>query len=424
MRQDAVAHLLASAAAAQRGGNLEQAAATYHQVLRAAPEHPGALNSLGVLALDAGRTDEAIDYHRRAAAADAGAPVLWMNLAKAQRFAGDDSGERDSLDRALTIDALLFPALVRKAQLHERRGETALALAAWQGVLATAPDEGDELRELLDHARAFVAAQMQALASGLDAGLAAPRGAAQGSLRRFDACVAASTGRRRVYVNECAGLYFPFLPADEFFERAHFAWLPKLEAHTDAIAAELTALLATGAPGFAPYVAMEAGAPANKWTPLDGSTAWSAYYLWRYGARVENAHARCPETSTALADIPLLDLDGRGPNVFFSLLEPGARIPAHTGVTNIRAIVHLPLSVPDACAFRVGGETRAWRRGEAFAFDDTIEHEAWNDSDDLRAVLILDVWNPYLTLEERSLLREYFRIADAQGLNPGTVNQF
>ena len=63
--------------------------------------------------------------------------------------------------------------------------------------------------------------------------------------------------------------------------------------------------------------------------------------------------------------------------------------------------------------FRVGGETREWHEGEAFVFDDTIEHEAWNDSDHLRAVLIFDVWNPWLTLAERDLIRGLFASGSA-----------
>ncbi|MFN5903064.1 MAG: aspartyl/asparaginyl beta-hydroxylase domain-containing protein, partial [Novosphingobium sp.] len=98
---------------------------------------------------------------------------------------------------------------------------------------------------------------------------------------------------------------------------------------------------------------------------------------------------------------------------FFSLLKPRTRIPPHTGVTNIRSIVHLPLIVPQGCGFRVGGETREWHEGEAFVFDDTIEHEAWNDSDHLRAVLIFDVWNPWLTLAERDLIRGLFASGSA-----------
>ena len=77
--------------------------------------------------------------------------------------------------------------------------------------------------------------------------------------------------------------------------------------------------------------------------------------------------------------------------------------------------MHLPLIVPPGCGFRVGGETRLWEEGKAFAFDDTIEHEAWNDSDAPRAVLIFDVWNPHLGPRERDLLLRYFASADASG---------
>ncbi|HEY0436794.1 MAG TPA: aspartyl/asparaginyl beta-hydroxylase domain-containing protein, partial [Phenylobacterium sp.] len=74
------------------------------------------------------------------------------------------------------------------------------------------------------------------------------------------------------------------------------------------------------------------------------------------------------------------------------------------GVNNARLIVHLPLVVPPGCGFRVGGTTRQWEPGRAFVFDDTIEHEAWNDSDEPRAVLILDTWNPHVTPPERELV--------------------
>ena len=130
------------------------------------------------------------------------------------------------------------------------------------------------------------------------------------------------------------------------------------------------------------------------------------------------AAARCPATAAALAHVPQAELPGRAPTAFFSILKPRTRIPPHTGVSNTRTIVHLPLIVPPGCGFRVGGETREWVEGQAFAFDDTIEHEAWNDSDEARVVLILDVWNPYLTAVERTLLQEFYRAADASGHNP------
>ena len=88
----------------------------------------------------------------------------------------------------------------------------------------------------------------------------------------------------------------------------------------------------------------------------------------------------------------------------FSLLKPRTTIPAHVGVTNVRLVTHLALIVPEGCYFRVGNETRQWVPGKAWVFDDTIEHEARNDSDKLRVVLIFDIWHPHLTPAERALI--------------------
>jgi len=115
--------------------------------------------------------------------------------------------------------------------------------------------------------------------------------------------------------------------------------------------------------------------------------------------------ARCPRTVEALSHAPQVDVAGRGPTAFFSILDAFTHIPPHTGVTNTRLTVHLPLIVPPQCSFRVGGETREWVPGQAWVFDDTIEHEAWNRSDVPRAVLIFDIWNPLLSPAERDLMR-------------------
>jgi aspartyl/asparaginyl beta-hydroxylase (cupin superfamily) len=356
---------------------------------------------------------EAEALFARAAAADPGAAPLWMNLATARRRLGDDAGEREALEAALALDQRHLMANVRLAELHERMGEPNQAAFRWGGVVsvaeATAP-RPPALGDLLAHAKARMAERSVRFGGEVDARLEAARGQVEaGGRRRFDACVDAMLGRRRVFHNEPHGLHFPFLPADEFFDRALFPWMAGLEAATPAIRRELEALLAAPDGGFSPYVEMIPGSPVNKWTPLDRSDAWSARYLWKYGERQEDVCGRCPETAAALARVPMADMPGKGPTAFFSVLKPGARLPAHTGVSNVRAIVHLPLIVPPGCGFRVGGETRPWVEGEAFAFDDTIEHEAWNGSDAIRAVLILDVWNPHLSAAEQGMLRELFR---------------
>ena len=390
---------------------------------------PQALNAAGFQLLERGDAAGAAPLFARAAALDPGAAALWLNLAKAQRAVGDDDGEAASLGRVLAIDARDLTGLIRMAELCERRGELAKAVALWSGVIAVAPPVEEcapPLAEVVARATTFVTARNADFAAAVDLALADDlAGVDPAARRRIDAAIGVATGRRRVYVNECAGLHFPFLPADEFFAREHFPWMAAFEAHTPAIRAEAEALLKGGGgrgdggePGIAPYVAMEPGAPPNKWTPLDRSLDWSAYHLWQYGSPVAAALARCPATAAALALVPRAELPGRAPTAFFSILKPRTRIPPHTGVSNTRTIIHLPLIVPPGCGFRVGGETRAWVEGQAFAFDDTIEHEAWNDSDEVRVVLILDVWNPYLTADERRLLQAFYRAADASGHNP------
>ena len=178
-------------------------------------------------------------------------------------------------------------------------------------------------------------------------------------------------GRRSIYANECHGLHYPFLPADEFFDREHFPWLESLEAGTNAIRQELEAILSHSDPGLAPYVEQPSGVPENKWSPLDRSLDWGALHLWRDGRQIDEACKRAPKAAAVVEKLPLCRIPGRAPAVFFSILKAGKTIPPHTGVTNVRAIVHLPLIVPDGCTFRVGGETRPWIEGEAFVFDDT-----------------------------------------------------
>lgn len=414
---------LRDAQAASQAGNDQVAVERLERLLNSFPDEPRAHNMLGMIALRRQDADGAADHFRRAIAHDPKEPALHINLATAVRMAGNDAAELAALKGALACDQRDFMAWLRRAELHQRRNETGPAVHAWTTTLRLSAQLGplpDQLALTLAQAGQWVAEHSNRYGATIDADLADARaGLSAGERRRFDACVDAALGRRQIYANNCEGIYFPFLPADEFFDDSHFPWMCEIEARTDAIRAELLALLADGAPGMEPYVKQQPGMPANIWTELDGSLDWSAWFLWNYGKRIEEACARCPETAAALELVPRIDLSGRAPSAFFSILAPGKRIPPHTGVTNVRTIVHLPLIVSDGCAFRVGGETRPWVEGKAFAFDDTIEHEAWNESNELRALLIFDVWNPHLTPQERMLMQTYCRSIDAAGFSPG-----
>ncbi len=222
---------------------------------------------------------------------------------------------------------------------------------------------------------------------------------------RFDHCLDVLLGKKRVFVQQPTFMHFPHLPAVQFYDHADFPWLDAVEAATNDIRNELVRIMAEDSGGLVPYVVYPAGAPLNQWKELNNSRKWSAFYLLREGARLDERLSRCPKTAAALSNVPLADLPGHAPTAFFSILEPKTRIPPHTGVTNTRLVVHVPLIVPSSCGFRVGSEIRAWVPGKAWVFDDTIEHEAWNDSEDARAILIFDVWNPHLTEAERDLVR-------------------
>lgn len=378
------------------------------------PSHES--NARGLAALKVGDHAEAVRYFELATAADPQAGSLWRNLAHARRSLEDAAGERAALEAALGIDQRDISALVRLAQLHERKDERRDALIRWSAVIQLGEqidNAGPEFVQLLDHARSYCAAQQAAMAHHVAQDFGPQLTALdETSHRRAGAFLDHVLGHRRIYPNQCAGLHYPFLPADEFFDARHFPWFDDLAARTPAIRAELEALLADPGDDLKPYVRMDKGAPDSPWDPLNHNLDWGACFLWEYGAPNRPVLDRCPQTAAALAAAPGAHIPGRAPSAFFSMLRPRTRIPPHTGVTNTRAIIHLPLIVPPGCGFRVGGETREWVEGKPFAFDDTIEHEAWNDSDAMRAVLIFDVWNPHLGAEEQAIVADYCRMID------------
>lgn len=412
--------LLAAARRAREAGDLPAERRLLDRALAAAPADARVLNALGMQALAAQDGARARDLFVQAAALDPGQPVLLLNVATAQRMVGDLAAERAALDAVLAVDRTSFTAHLRLAELHGRTGDAVAAAQEWAAVvqMASATDPRPPMMEdALKRGLAFLREQNDGLSRRLDDELGAELASMGPDARRFSACVDHMLGRRPIYHNQCAGIHYPFLPADEFFDRRLFPWFADLEAQADAIRGEALALLADDGVQR-PYVRQDAGTPTNKWSPLDNNTDWSAAFLWEYGVRNEALCTRCPATVAALEAVPQTDIPGKAPTAFFSILRAGAHIPAHTGVTNTRTIVHLPLVVPPDCTFRVGGETRPWTEGEAFAFDDTIEHEAWNRSAAPRIVLIFDVWNPHLSATEQRLLKQVFQITGQGGVKP------
>jgi aspartyl/asparaginyl beta-hydroxylase (cupin superfamily) len=336
-------------------------------------------------------------------------PIGWFNRAREQSAAGDDEAALASLDEALARQAYFLPALLAKGKVLTKLGRHDEAVALYRAFLPSLPEDSafpEAIRADIAAARAAVAADSERRERLYAAEIeAVGRDFPDADLSRARAFAGHRAGTRKVYVHQPTAGHFPFLPAFEFFDRALFPWFGELESETAAIREELLSLWAEEDPNFRPYVEYDATMPANQWAELDRSPRWSAWFLWEDGVRNDANCARCPATAAAIAKVPLIDISAKAPSVMFSVLQPRTRIPPHTGSTNARTTVHLPLVVPEGCGFRVGAETREWREGEAWAFDDTIEHEAWNDSTQVRAILILDVWNPLLTEAEREAVR-------------------
>lgn len=401
-------------------GDRAQAEALMTRVRSAAPEHPAILNANALMELQRGNAVTARALLERAVAQEDSNARLWMNLAATLRRLGQADEEMRALQRVLAIEPRHLAALLHKGALLEMQGKSRAAAKTYHNALQTIPPNAslpNSLRALVQRAIDVTNANDAALADHLAEQLRGARQEYAGEDQsRFDHCIDTILNRRQIYTPRPTFLHFPKLPALEFYPREPFPWLPLVEAATDTIRSEFERVFAEDAASLEPYVAYPQGVPLDQWAELNHSRKWSAFYLWRDGVPQDDHLARCPGTAQVLSQLPLNDIPGYAPTVFFSILDAKSHIPAHTGVTNTRVIVHVPLVLPGSCRFRVGSETREWRAGEAWVFDDSIEHEAWNDSDVPRAILIFDVWNPFLTAAERVLVskavqevKEYYR---------------
>ena len=401
--------LAIAAGRAANTGHFAEAERLWREVLRIDPRHPKALFSLGIHALQRGDLQSSFDLLSSARAVAPTDLLVLLTLGNVNRHRGDAAAEREAIDAALAVDAYYLPALLARANWFERFGSATTAAGVYANCLKIAPPPShwpETLKPQLDHARAVVdrhSASLLRHVSGQVADLQAQLPA--GMAARWREAVNIVAGRAKPYFSECNQLHVPRLPAIPFFDRGEFPWVAEVEAKTDVIRDELARALSAQQDQFNPYIAYQPGQPVNQWRELNHSRRWSAYQLWRAGLPQADNLARCPQTAATLEKVQMAEIGGLCPNAMFSALAPHSQIPPHNGETNARVVAHLPLIVPEGCTYRVGADVRGWNVGEILVFDDTIEHEARNDSDELRVVLIFDLWNPLLTPPERALVQ-------------------
>ena len=326
---------------------------------------------------------------------------VWLAMAHASALRNDADAKIDAIDKALTVAPRDVRALIAKADHLAALGDQRGAAAYYSAAVRSAPPAEampPHLRDALRRAQVASDGIVSELEDFIRARLDERGLTADQAPARFMRAVDVLFGRKRAFIQQPRYLYYPELPNVQFYNREAFPWLAKVEAGFGAIREELRGVIGGD---FAPYVTQAPGRPRNDQMGLVNNPDWSALFLYKDG--VEQAAAgRCRRTVEALADAPLTQIPKRTPSILFSKLAAGAHIPPHTGMLNTRLICHLPLIVPDGCAFRVGNDERVWVEGKAWVFDDTIEHEAWNRSAQDRYILIFDVWRPELSLEERA----------------------
>lgn len=361
------------------------------------------LNAAAVRAMAANAPARAKEILQDAIRAYPKSLVLRTNLAAAHQALSDLPAALLAVGDALEIAPRSFSALLFKATLLEKLGRDNEAGLAYGDALTQAPPENQldaGVLRLLRRAREVHQQYVAQMSAHVRRELGAPTSGSADS-RRMELFIDATLGTRKIFRQEPSHFRYPELPAIEFYEREEFPWLADLESATADMRAELAEVLAEGR-GLIPYVNFAAA--RDQWAEINRSPRWSAFHFHQSGKRFDENCARCPRTVEAVDRIPQPRIEGMLPNTMYSVLKPKTRIPPHTGPNNVRLVVHLPLVVPQGCGFRVGNQTRQWREGQAWVFDDTIEHEAWNESEEVRAILICDTWNPRLSTAERDLI--------------------
>ena len=201
-------------------------------------------------------------------------------------------------------------------------------------------------------------------------------------------------------------LYFwPGLESKPFHDRT-VSWMAELEAAYPVISDELAGLLEAKI-AFTPYAqGADASYRQKKFGLEESSDRWSIYDLHQPAAA-----STCPKTVELLQRWFRAEL-GEPVTAQFSALRAGAHIPPHCGVSNVFLTAHLGLIVPQGCLMRVGFEKRSWSEGHGFVFDDSFEHEVWNEGDSRRIVFIARFYHPSLTefeIEALGTLHERIR---------------
>jgi aspartyl/asparaginyl beta-hydroxylase (cupin superfamily) len=357
-------------------------------------------------ALASGSLTQARAILEEAARLDPPSPDFWQRLATLRKMGGAPGLAIEAIDRALALSPLDFVNLLMRAHLLDGMNHPEAGEAYGRALAQPRPNPLPPMfQQTIARAETLWAQHQQSMTSRLGQAVEASGAdltpAERARAERFASNIARTT---RTYHSEATHFAWPGLREFEFHDRSGFPWLTELEALTPAIRAEMDTVANAPDAALVPYVKYSDSEPLAQWRELNHNRDWTAIHLMERGQTLAANAAHCPVTMDFLARMDQPQIAGCAANAMFSLLAPKTHIPPHVGVANFRLLCHLPLIVPNRCWFRVGATTRDFAEGHAWVFDDTIEHEAKNETDQLRVILIFDLWHPDLSPAERAAI--------------------
>ena len=411
--------LRANARRAVEDGRLDVAEAAFLALLKQIPDDLESLNFVAMLAMSRQQLPMARELLERARDAAPNDGTTGKNLGVVLLHAGEHETAEHLLLDTLSGDPDFFVARLYLGLALERQNRVREASVHYFKAIGTAQGQGfwtsprttpPGLRASVEHAIRFTRTIRRQLLGAVLAPMHTRFG--REAMKRVDRCLAAYLGEINCPPPDARQkpgfMYFPDLPTEPFLPRQAFPWYEALEAKTPALREELVGLLGAR-PQLEPFLGEPPPGMRSSYLGGGDDTAtprWDGFFFYRHGRRYDENCRRSPKTVAALESTSMVHIRDHAPEALFSVLGPGSHILPHHGVTNTRVVTHLPLIVPGQCTLRVADQRHDWQEGCCVTFDDTFEHEAWNNSERTRVILLFDVWNPHLTEVERIAVTE------------------
>lgn len=379
LRTDQVDALIGLSALALGRGDRESAEKYLTQAHRAHPDHEDAAKRLATLFATGHRIKEAQAVLESLLSRDNTLIVPWLLLSELRNRQGDASG---SLKAS-------FQAVTRAQAEGQWRDEASTPRPLVPLVLGAIERLRTGRRELL-----FGSYEEVRKTYGNNALIRIDK-----ALRIYlkeEVCEPPNTRQRPTF------FYIPDLPERAYYDPQKQPWASRLVEAFPQIKREAISVLEEEA-NLPDFLRLASSDSARKYLGGDSlNPAWKAFFFYRRGHRYVNNHLRCPVSSHIIDSLDLCRIPNQAPEICFSIIRPKTLLKAHHGVTNARLVMHLPLLIPKDCHLNlIGVGEHQWREGELVMFDDTYLHEARNDSNQPRIVLLMDCWNPELTVPER-----------------------